>query len=503
MLDNLTNRLSRVVKTMRGQARLTEANTQEMLREVRMALLEADVALPVVREFVQQVKEKAVGQEVVGSLNPGQALVGVVSDELTRIMGGDLPVSETELSLAAQPPAVILMAGLQGAGKTTTTAKLARLLIEGELTHNNKKIDKKKVLVVSADVYRPAAIEQLKTVAAQVGADFFPSDSSQKPLDIAAAALDHAKRHYFDVLIVDTAGRLGIDQDMMDEISGLHKFLKPVETLFVVDAMQGQDAVNVAKAFSDVLPLTGVVMTKLDGDSRGGAALSVRHVTGKPLKFVGVSEKLDGLEVFYADRMAQRVLGMGDILSLVEQTKRSIDIAEAEKMAAKIKKGDKFDLNDFLEQLQQVKKMGDMGSMLEKLPAQFSGMAGQMQGPEAEKQLRRTEGIINSMTIEERTKPDLLKASRKQRIAKGAGVQVQEVNRLLKQFEQMQGMMKQFQRGGMQKMMRALGGLGGGLGGLMGGGGGGLPGMGGGMPGLPGMGGAGRGRGGSKKKRRR
>ncbi|MDO5666933.1 MAG: signal recognition particle protein [Alcaligenaceae bacterium] len=502
MLDNLTNRLSRVVKTMRGQARLTEANTQEMLREVRMALLEADVALPVVREFVQEVKEKAMGQEVVGSLNPGQALVGVVSDELTRIMGGDLALTDSELSLAAQPPAVILMAGLQGAGKTTTTAKLARLLIEGELTQNGKKIDKKKVLVVSADVYRPAAIEQLKTVAAQVSADFFPSDSSQKPLDIAKSALDHAKRHFYDVLIVDTAGRLGIDQDMMDEISALHGFLKPVETLFVVDAMQGQDAVNVAKAFSDVLPLTGVVMTKLDGDSRGGAALSVRHVTGKPLKFVGVSEKLDGLEVFHPDRMAQRVLGMGDILSLVEQTKRSIDIAEAEKMAAKLKRGDKFDLNDFLDQLQQVKKMGDMGSIMEKLPAQFAGMAGQLQGGEAEKQLRRTEGIINSMTLEERTKPELLKASRKQRIAKGAGVQVQEVNRLLKQFEQMQGMMKQFKKGGMQKMMRALGGLGG-LGGMMGGGGGGLPGMGGGMPGLPGMGGGGRSRSSTKRKRRR
>ena len=496
MLDNLTNRLSRVVKTMRGQARLTEANTQEMLREVRMALLEADVALPVVREFVQQVKEKSLGQEVVGSLNPGQALVGVVSDELTRIMGGDLSLSETELSLAAQPPAVILMAGLQGAGKTTTTAKLARLLVEGELTQNNKKLDKKKVLVVSADVYRPAAIEQLKVVAAQVGADFFPSDSSQKPSDIAAAALDHAKRHYYDVLIVDTAGRLGVDQDMMDEISTLHTFLKPVETLFVVDAMQGQDAVNVAKAFSDVLPLTGVVMTKLDGDSRGGAALSVRHVTGKPLKFVGVSEKLDGLEVFHADRMAQRVLGMGDILSLVEQTKRNIDMAEAEKMAAKIKKGDKFDLNDFLEQLQQVKKMGDMSSMLEKLPAQFAGMAGQLQGGGAETQLRRTEGIINSMTVEERTKPEILKASRKQRIAKGAVVQVQDVNRLLKQFEQMQGMMKQFKRGGMQKMMRALGG---GLGGMMGGGGG-LPGMGGGMPGMPG---GGRDRSGSSKRKKR
>jgi len=459
MLDNLTQRLSRVVKTIRGEARLTEANTQEMLREVRMALLEADVSLPVVRDFVARVKEKAMGEEVVGSLKPGQALVGVVNRELTALMGGDLGAAASELSLAVQPPAIILMAGLQGAGKTTTTGKLARWLLQGNHVANGRKTGKKKVLVVSADVYRPAAIEQLKTVAAQVGAEFFPSDASQKPLDIARAAVDHARRHHFDVLILDTAGRLGIDEAMMQEIRALHDLVKPVETLFVVDAMQGQDAVNTARAFADALPLTGVVLTKLDGDSRGGAALSVRHVTGKPLKFVGVSEKLDGLEPFHADRMAQRVLGMGDIVSLVEQAHQNIDIAEAEKLASKIKTGNKFDLNDFRDQLGQVKKMGDMNALMEKLPAQFQAAAGQMQGGQAEKQMRRTEGILNSMTPGERAKPELIKASRKRRIAAGAGVHVQEVNRLLNQFEQMQGMMKVMQKGGMQKMMRAMGGM--------------------------------------------
>jgi len=465
MLDNLTQRLSRVVKTIRGQARLTEANTQDMLREVRLALLEADVSLPVVREFIARVKEKALGQDVIASLNPGQALVGEVHKELTALMGGELGGQASELSLAVQPPAVILMAGLQGAGKTTTTGKLARWLIEGEHTQGGRKTGKKKVLVVSADVYRPAAIDQLQSVAAQVGADFLPSDPTQKPEDIAGKALDHARRHHYDVLIVDTAGRLGIDEVMMREIRALHDLVKPVETLFVVDAMQGQDAVNTARAFSDALPLTGVVLTKLDGDARGGAALSVRHVTGKPLKFVGVSEKLDGLEPFHPERMAQRVLGMGDIVSLVEQAQKNIDIAEAQKFAAKIKSGDKFDLNDFREQLGQVKKLGDMGSLLEKLPAQFQAAAGQIQGGQAEKQLRRTEGILNAMTPLERAKPEVLKASRKRRIASGAGVPVQEVNRLLNQFGQMQGMMKQMKKGGMAKMMRAMGGLGG-LGGL-------------------------------------
>ncbi|MEI7569708.1 MAG: signal recognition particle protein [Alcaligenaceae bacterium] len=459
MLENLTQRLSRVVKTIRGEARLTEANTQEMLREVRLALLEADVSLPVVREFVAKVKEKALGEEVVGSLSPGQALVGVVHRELTALMGGDLGPDASELSLAMQPPAIILMAGLQGAGKTTTTGKLARWLSEGGHVAHGRKTGKKKVAVVSADVYRPAAIEQLKTVAAQVGVEWIASDLTQKPADIARAALDYAKRHHFDVLIVDTAGRLGIDEEMMREIRVLHDILNPIETLFVVDAMQGQDAVNTARAFADALPLTGVVLTKLDGDARGGAALSVRHVTGKPLKFVGVSEKLDGLEPFHPERMAQRVLGMGDILSLVEQAHQNIDVAEANKLAAKIKSGDKFDLNDFKEQLAQVKKMGDMGSLLEKLPSQFAQAAGQLQSGQAEKQMRRTEGIINSMTPLERSKPELLKASRKRRIAAGAGVPVQEVNRMLNQFEQMQGMMKQMKKGGMAKMMRAMGGM--------------------------------------------
>jgi signal recognition particle subunit SRP54 len=459
MLENLTQRLSRVVKTMRGEARLTESNTQDMLREVRLALLEADVSLPVVRDFVARVKEKALGEEVVGSLSPGQALVGVVHRELTALMGGDLGPEASELSLAMQPPAIILMAGLQGAGKTTTTGKLAKWLSEGDHVQYGRKTGKKKVAVVSADVYRPAAIEQLKTVAAQVGVEWIASDPSQKPEDIARHAVDYAKRHHFDVLIVDTAGRLGIDEAMMREIRALHDLLKPIETLFVVDAMQGQDAVNTAKAFGEALPLTGVVLTKLDGDARGGAALSVRHVTGKPLKFVGVSEKLDGLEPFYPERMAQRVLGMGDIVSLVEQAQKNIDMAEAQKLATKIKSGDKFDLNDFRDQIVQVKKMGDMSAMLEKLPAQFAQAAGQLQSGQAEKQMRRTEGILNSMTPLERSKPELLKASRKRRIAMGAGVPVQEVNRMLNQFEQMQGMMKQMKKGGMAKMMRAMGGM--------------------------------------------
>lgn len=460
MFDNLSQRFAKITKTLRGQARLTESNTQEMLREVRMALLEADVSLPVVRDFIAKVKEKAMGEEVVGSLTPGQALIGVVDRELTQLMGGDLGEFAGELSLAAQPPAVILMAGLQGAGKTTTTGKLARLMANGELKQKGRLSPKKKVLLVSTDVYRPAAIDQLQTVAEQVGVDFFPSNPSQQPREIALAALDYAKKHYYDVLIVDTAGRLGIDEAMMAEIAMLHSELNPVETLFVVDAMLGQDAVNVAKAFSEALPLTGVVLTKLDGDARGGAALSVRHVTGKPLKFIGVSEKLDGLEAFYPDRMAQRILGMGDILSLVEDAQKKIDFEEAQKLAKKVKSGDKFDLNDFRDQLLQVKKMGDVGSLLEKLPGGLSQMASQVNGEQAQKQLRQTEGILNSMTPLERSKPDLIKASRKRRIAAGAGVSVQEVNKLLKQFEQMQTVMKQFKKGGMGKLMRAMGGMG-------------------------------------------
>ncbi|PLX77792.1 MAG: signal recognition particle protein [Azoarcus sp.] len=446
MLDNLTQRLSKVVKTLRGQARLTEDNIQEAMREVRMALLEADVALPVVKDFVNRVKEKAVGQEVIASLTPGQALVGVVHDELKILMGG----AHQGLNLATQPPAVVLMAGLQGAGKTTTTGKLAKHLKE---THG------KKVLVVSADVYRPAAIEQLKTVAAQAGVDFFPSTAEQKPVDIALAALDYARKHHNDVLLVDTAGRLAIDEAMMAEIKALHAAVNPIETLFVVDAMLGQDAVNTARAFNEALPLTGVVLTKLDGDSRGGAALSVRHVTGKPLKFAGVGEKLSGLEPFHPDRMASRILGMGDILGLVEEARKGVDEDKARAFAQKLKTGKGFDLSDFKEQIGQMRKMGGLSSMLDKLPAQFAQAAGKLQGGTEEKAIGRIEGIINSMTPLERAKPELLKASRKRRIAAGAGVTVQEVNRLLNQFEQTQKVMKQFSKGGMTKMMRGMKGM--------------------------------------------
>ena len=444
MLDNLTQRLSRVIKSVRGEARLTESNVQEALREVRMALLEADVALPVVRDFIARVKEKALGQDVVGSLTPGQALVGVVHAELTALMGG----GNAALDLAVSPPAVILMAGLQGPGKTTTTGKLAKLLIEDY---------RKKPLLVSCDVYRPAAIEQLAMLAEQVGADFFPSATGEKPLSIALAALDHAKRHYYDVLLVDTAGRLAIDEQMMREITGLHAALKPAETLFIVDSMQGQDAVNVARAFSEALPLTGIVLTKLDGDARGGAALSVRQVTGKPIKFAGVGEKLAGFEAFHPERMASRILGMGDVLSLVEEARKSVDIEEAKKLADKVKKGKGFDLEDFKQQIAQMRKMGGIASLVDKLPAQLAQAAQSSQVDE--RQMRRIEGIINSMTRAERAKPEVLKASRKRRIAAGAGVSVQEVNRLLAQFEQMQKMMKQMQKGGLQKMMRSMRGM--------------------------------------------
>jgi signal recognition particle subunit SRP54 len=447
MLEQLTTKLARVVKTMRGQARLTEENMQEMLREIRVALLEADVALPVVRDFVGRIKEKALGEEVVGSLTPGQALVGVVQRELTQLMGGDLAERDRDINLATQPPAVILLAGLQGAGKTTTAGKLARWLKEER---------KKKVLAVSTDGYRPAAIEQLKTVAGQAGAEFFPSATGDKPVDIAARALDHAKRHFFDVLIVDTAGRLAIDEAMMQEVASLEARLQPIETLFVVDAMLGQDAVNTAKAFSERLPLTGVILTKLDGDSRGGAALSVRHVTGKPIKFVGVGEKLSGFERFQPDGMAGRILGMGDIVALVEDVKKSVDVESAQKLAKRMQSGEKFDLNDFREQIGQMRKMGGLSSMIDKLPAQFAQAASQVNATDSEKQIRRIEGIINSMTPAERAKPELIKASRKRRIATGAGVPVQEVNRMLNQFEQMQAMMKQMRKGGLAKMMRGL-----------------------------------------------
>ena len=445
MLDTLTQRLASVVKTLRGHSRITEDNVQEMLREVRLALLDADAGLPVVKDFIAKVKEKALGQEVVGSLTPGQALVGIVHSELVSLMGG----TNAALSFATQPPAVILLAGLQGSGKTTSAGKLARFIAN---------TTKKKVLLVSADVYRPAAIEQLATLGRNLGIEVFPSDPSQKPVDIARTALDYAKKHFHDVLIVDTAGRLAIDEAMMQEARELHAALDPIETLFVVDSMQGQDAVNVARAFNEALPLTGIVLTKLDGDSRGGAALSVRHVTGKPIKFVGVSEKMDGLEAFHPERMASRILGMGDILSLVEEARTKVDEAEAVKLAEKIRKGKDFDLEDFKAQIAQMKKMGGLASLADKLPAQITQMA--QSSPELqEKALKRTEAIINSMTPLERRKPELLKASRKRRIAAGAGVQVQQVNQLLAQFEQMRKMMKMMRGGNLMKMMRNMKGV--------------------------------------------
>ena len=456
MLDNLTNRLAGIVKTLRGQARFTEDNIGEALREVRMALLEADVGLPVVKDFIARVKEKALGAEVLQSLTPGQAFVGVVHRELISLMGGDASASSKlaalntqPLNLNTTPPAIILMAGLQGAGKTTSAGKLAKFL---------KERHKKKVLVASVDVYRPAAIEQLKALAAQVGVDFFASDISQKPVDIAVAAKQWAKTHFHDVLIIDTAGRLAIDQAMMAEIQAVHAAVEPIETLFTVDAMQGQDAVNVAKAFNDTLPLTGVVLTKLDGDSRGGAALSVRHITGKPIKFAGVSEKMDGLETFHAERMASRVLGMGDVLSLIEDVQQNVDQVEAKKLAEKFRKGKDFDFDDFKSQLQQMRKMGGMSALMDKLPAQLS-QAAQVAPDLQEKQMRRTEGVINSMTPLERRKPELIKATRKRRIAAGAGVSVQEVNRIITQFEQMQKMMKMMKGGGLAKMMKGMKGM--------------------------------------------
>ncbi len=439
MLDNLTNRLARVMKTLKGEARLTESNITEALREVRMALLEADVALPVIKDFIAAVKDKAVGEEVIGSLSPGQALVGVVHRELTRIMGE----AHEGISFNTQPPAIVLMAGLQGAGKTTTVGKLGKFLKENH---------KKKVLVVSCDVYRPAAIEQLKSVAGQAGVDFFPSTVGEKPEAIALAAVDWAKRHYHDVLLVDTAGRLAVDEEMMAEIKRLHAALKPIETLFVVDAMLGQDAVNTAKAFSEALPLTGVVLTKLDGDARGGAALSVRHVTGKPIKF-------SGLEAFHPERMASRILGMGDVLSLIEDAKKGIDEEKAVAFAKKLKSGKGFDLNDFKEQIAQMRNMGGLSALMDKMPAQIAQAAGQLPAGAENKMVGRVEGIINSMTPAERAKPEIIKASRKRRIATGAGVQVQEVNRLLNQFEQSQKMMKMMSKGGMGKLMRGMKGM--------------------------------------------
>lgn len=446
MASTLSDKLSRVVRQISGQARITESNVSDMLREVRMALLEADVALPVVRDFIGRVKDKALGQEVIGSLTPGQVLVSIVQRELSATMGEGV----SDINLAAQPPAVILMAGLQGAGKTTTTAKLAKHLISKR---------KKKVLTVSADVYRPAAIEQLKSVTAQAGAEWFSSDPSQLPVDIAMAALDYARKHYFDVLLIDTAGRLAIDETLMHEIRAIHEAVHPVETLFVVDAMLGQDAINTAKAFKEALPLTGIVLTKTDGDSRGGAALSVRQITGAPIKFAGTSEKIDGLEAFDAERHAGRMLGMGDIVALVEQVTANVDMQAAEKMAAKFKSGDGFDLNDFLSQIQQMKQMGGLSSLMEKMPGQIAAKAKDVDLNRAEKEMVKKQGIIHSMTLQERTKPDIIKATRKRRIAAGAGVQVHDVNRLLNEFSQMQDMMKKMRGGGLMKMMKKLGGM--------------------------------------------
>lgn len=442
MFDSLSERLTQTLRTLRGAGRLTEDNIKDTLREVRMALLEADVALPVVRDFIEQVRARAVGQEVMSSLTPGQVLVKIVHDELVRLMGA----SQATLNLNVRPPAVVLMAGLQGSGKTTTVGKLARWLKESQ---------EKKVLVVSADIYRPAAIQQLKTLAAEVGVEFFPSETSQDPVAIGRAAVDHARKHYLDVVIVDTAGRLHIDADMMAEIQRLHKVLEPAETLFVVDSMTGQDAANTAKAFGDALPLTGVVLTKTDGDARGGAALSVRQITGKPIKFLGVGEKSTALEPFHPDRVASRILGMGDVLSLVEEVQAKVDREQAEKLAKKIGKGKGFDLADFRDQLRQMQSMGGVASLLDKLPG-VANLPAAVKNQVNDKEFKRLEAIIDSMTPQERRHPDLIKGSRKRRIAAGSGTQVQDVNRLLKQFSQMQKMMKKMSGGGMAKMMRAL-----------------------------------------------
>jgi len=442
MFASLSDRLGGVLQKVRGQGRISEANIKDTLREVRMALLEADVALPVVKTFVEQVREKALGEEVLRSLTPGQVLVKIVNDELVRVMGE----ANERLNLAAQPPAVILMAGLQGSGKTTSAAKLARLLIERE---------KKKVMVVSADVYRPAAIEQLKTLSAEVGSEFFPSSSDQKPLAIARSAIAAARKGFFDVLIVDTAGRLHIDAEMMAEIQALHAELKPIETLFVVDAMTGQDAANTARAFNEALPLSGVILTKTDGDARGGAALSIRQITGRPIKFLGVGEKTTALEPFHPDRVASRILGMGDVLSLVEEVTSKVDQEKAARLATKIHKGETFDLGDFEEQMEQMANMGGMAGLLDKLPG-MGQVPDAVKAQVGDKEVKRLIAIVNSMTPQERAFPAVIKGSRKKRIAAGSGTQVQDVNKLLKQFTQMQKMMKKMKGGGLAKMMRGM-----------------------------------------------
>ena len=445
MFDNLTDRLSRTLRNISGRGRLTDDNIKDTLREVRMALLEADVALPVVREFIQKVKESAVGQDVNKSLTPGQEFIKIVQNELTRAMGEE----NHQLNLSAQPPAVVLMAGLQGAGKTTSVAKLGKLLKEKQ---------KKKVLVVSADVYRPAAIKQLETLAEAVGVDFFPSEVQEKPAAIVQKALKHAQLQFYDVLLVDTAGRLHVDEAMMEEIQEVHRIINPVETLFVVDAMTGQDAANTAKAFNEALPLTGIVLTKVDGDARGGAALSIRAITGKPIKFLGVGEKTDALEPFHPERVASRILGMGDVLSLIEEIEHKVDRDETEKLAKKLKTGDTFDLNDFLNQLKQMRNMGGMTSMLSKMPG-MSQLPDAVKSQMDDKITIRMEAMIQSMTRKEREKPEIIKGSRKRRIAAGSGTTVQEVNKLLKQFDDMQRMMKKMKKGGLAKMMRGMKGM--------------------------------------------
>lgn len=447
MFETLTERLTRTFKNLRGQGRLTEENVQHALREVRLSLLEADVALPVIKEFVEQVKQKALGQEVLTELNPDQAFVKIVHDELIHIMGDE----RVELNFKTQPPAIFLMAGLQGSGKTTSTAKLARYL---------KETENKKVMVTSVDVYRPAAIQQLKVLADQIGVAFFPSEANEQPLAIAKKAVDTAKKQYMDVLLIDTAGRLHIDSDMMDEIKALHKEIHPIETLFVVDSMTGQDAANTAKAFHEALPLTGVILTKTDGDARGGAALSVKQITGQPIKFIGSGEKVDALEPFHPERIASRILGMGDILTLIEEVERKADKQASEKLAKKLKKGKSFDLEDFKQQLLQMNNMGGLAGMMSKLPGINQMMPQQAMKQVSDKAMAQTIAIINSMTPKERRIPKLIVGSRKKRIALGSGTQIQDVNKLLKQFEQMQKMMKKFTKpGGMQKMMRGIGGM--------------------------------------------
>lgn len=445
MFENLTDKLGQTLKNISGKGRLTEDNIKDTLREVRMALLEADVALPVVKDFIGKVKDRALGAEVSKSLKPGQMFIKIVQSELEQAMGD----VNQGLNLAATPPAVIMMAGLQGAGKTTSVGKLAKHL---------KERDKKKVLVVSADVYRPAAIKQLETLASEVEAEFYPSNIMQKPVDIVNAAISHAKMQFIDVLIVDTAGRLAVDEAMMQEIKALHQAVKPVETLFVVDAMTGQDAANTAKAFNEALPLTGVILTKADGDARGGAALSVKHITGKPIKFLGMGEKLDALEPFHPQRIASRILGMGDVLSLIEDVERKVDKKKAEQLARKVQKGKGFDLQDFKEQLEQMRNMGGMMSLVDKMPG-MGGMSAKIKDQANDKQFTQMEAIINSMTAAERKRPEVIKGSRKKRIAAGSGTQIQDVNRLLKQFTQMQKMMKKMGGGGMKKMMRGMGGM--------------------------------------------